>query len=221
MYDKLILSADELDVKKRVILLKKEITELPEVNYRLLKVLCYLLYNITKAYQITLMKPSNLAIVFGPVFASPPLNSTSQKGILASLPKLSVAAETLIVSYHQIFEEDMKSDILTFLIKCENSLEKFVNDRKEYIEMEVNEKEEEIKFEKIEEKIEKIEKNEEKVLKIDNEEIKNNDEGIKNIENDDKLKNEEIKNIEKNEEIKNIEEIKNNENNNETKENNE
>jgi len=132
MYDKLIQSADELDVKNREIILKKEIDNLPKVNYRLLKILCFMLHNITKAYQITLMKPSNLAIVFGPVFSSPPLNTTSQKGILASLPKLSTAAETLLVSYHSIFEEDPNHNILDFLIKCDNNLDDFINKKKEF-----------------------------------------------------------------------------------------
>jgi hypothetical protein len=196
--------------------LKSEIDKLPAINYRLLKVLCFMLYNITKAYQITLMKPSNLAIVFGPVFSSPPLNSTSQKGILASLPKLSTAAETLIVCYHSIFEEDPKHNILDFLIKCDNNLNDFINKKKEF---DKNFKSEE-NNNTIENNI-KIENNNIIIIENNIEENKNGE--IKNHEN---IESKDIENKDhenKNEEIINVQkhDIKDNENKNGETKNNE
>lgn len=102
--------AKNKELKQTIAELKQLLKQIPEVNLRTLSVICCLLFKITENSAETLMKPLNLAIVFGPVFfAPPPDTNTNQQGMLQYLPTLSTAAEVLITHYYEVFGVDKVS----------------------------------------------------------------------------------------------------------------
>lgn len=80
-------------------------SQLPEENMRLLKTVCCLLKKITDNAETTLMKVSNIAIVFSAVFLSAPPEAKSTKtDLLQHLPLLNSIVECIISNYNYIFD---------------------------------------------------------------------------------------------------------------------
>jgi len=104
--------------------LRKLTRELPEAHYLLLKYTCHLLHCITHHSDINFMKPTNLAIVFGPVFASPSpdLDISKQEMLTGHLPYLSRSTEIMIVNWAQVFPN---SNGMVELLECNNNLDLF------------------------------------------------------------------------------------------------
>ena len=71
-----------------------------------------------------MMKETNLAIVFGPVFAYPPssLNVSKQQFLAQHLPALSSVCELMISHFIEIFHNERVLDCLVF---CQNNWTKF------------------------------------------------------------------------------------------------
>jgi len=99
--------------------------ELPESHYLLLKYTCHLLHCITHYSDVNFMKPTNLAIVFGPVFASPSadLDISKQDMLTGHLPYLSRSTEIMIVNWSEVFP---KSRGMVELIESNNNYDQFV-----------------------------------------------------------------------------------------------
>jgi len=99
------------------------LSKLPIENYRLLNITCCLLYKITLHVDKNLMKPTNLAIVFGPVFcAAPPSDEVTKQKMVEKLPALSSAAEYMISDYPAIFGIKQGEDPLDDMITLGNSM---------------------------------------------------------------------------------------------------
>lgn len=98
--------------------------ELPEAHYLLLKYTCHLLHCITHHSDVNFMKPTNLAIVFGPVFGSPSpdLDISKQEMLTGHLPYLSRSTEIMIVNWEQVFPN---SNGMVELIECNNNITMF------------------------------------------------------------------------------------------------
>lgn len=99
------------------------LSKLPIENYRLLNITCCLLYKITLHVDKNLMKPTNLAIVFGPVFcAAPPSDEVTKQKMVEKLPALSSAAEYMISDYPAIFGVKQGEDPLEDMVSLSNSM---------------------------------------------------------------------------------------------------
>jgi hypothetical protein len=107
--------------------LRDVLAQLPPENYRLLMIACCLLYKITLHVDKNLMKPTNLAIVFGPVFcAPPPGDDVTKQQVVAKLPALSSAAEYMISDYPAIFHVPQGIDPIDDMVQCNNQLSAYV-----------------------------------------------------------------------------------------------
>jgi hypothetical protein len=104
----------------------RRLTEsLPESHYLLLKYTCHLLHCITHHSDVNFMKPTNLAIVFGPVFATPSndLDISKQEMLTRHLPYLSRSTEIMIVNWNDVFPN---SRGMLELIECNNYYDQYV-----------------------------------------------------------------------------------------------
>lgn len=102
--------------------------QLPKENYRTINITCFLLYKITLHVEKNLMKPTNLAIVFGPVFcAAPPSDEVTKQKMVEKLPALSSAAEYMISDYPAIFNLKQGENPLDDLIQTNNSMSGYSN----------------------------------------------------------------------------------------------
>lgn len=113
--------------KEQIILALREVlAQIPNVNYRLLTITCCLLHKITLHVDKNLMKPTNLAIVFGPVFcAQPPTEDVTRQQMVSKLPALSSAVEYMISEFNAIFTILQKEDPIEDVVQCENNLTKY------------------------------------------------------------------------------------------------
>lgn len=120
-----VLQLDKIsDKNEKIDHLREIMHKLPEHNYFLLQCMCCLLQRITRFSHINMMKETNLAIVFGPVFAYPPtsLNVSKQQFLAQHLPALSSVCELMITYFVDIFHNDRVLDCLLF---CENNWTQF------------------------------------------------------------------------------------------------
>ncbi|KAF0979107.1 hypothetical protein FDP41_002177 [Naegleria fowleri] len=120
-----VLQLDKIsDKNEKIDHLREIMHKLPEHNYFLLQCMCCLLHRITTFSHINMMKETNLAIVFGPVFAYPPssLNVSKQQFLAQHLPALSSVCELMISHFVDIFHNDR---VLDCLVYCENNWTQF------------------------------------------------------------------------------------------------
>jgi hypothetical protein len=112
------------DKNEKIDQIREILHKLPEHNYHLLQCMCCLLRRIVSFSAINMMKETNLAIVFGPVFAYPPssLNVTKQQFLTQHLSALSSVCELMISHYIHIFHNDR---VLDCLLHSNNNIEKF------------------------------------------------------------------------------------------------
>ena len=104
-----VLQLDKIsDKNEKIDHLREIMHKLPEHNYFLLQCMCCLLHRITRFSHINMMKETNLAIVFGPVFAYPPssLNVSKQQFLAQHLPALSSVCELMISHFIEIFHNE-------------------------------------------------------------------------------------------------------------------
>jgi len=116
-----VLQLDKIsDKNEKIDHIREIMHKLPEHNYFLLQCMCCLLHRITTFSHINMMKETNLAIVFGPVFAYPPssFNVSKQQFLSQHLPALSSVCEHMISNYVDIFHNDR---VLDCLVQSENN----------------------------------------------------------------------------------------------------
>lgn len=108
--------------------LQDVLRQLPKENYRMITITCFLLHQITLHVEKNLMKPTNLAIVFGPVFcAAPPSDEVTKQKMVEKLPALSSAAEYMISDFSAIFNLKQGEDPLDDMLQTNNSMSGYIN----------------------------------------------------------------------------------------------
>jgi hypothetical protein len=122
-YDAVMDAGKEENRETKITKLRKLINSLPGVNRDLIFYTCSLLHSQTKYADINLMKPTNLAIVFGSVFsyAPPERNIPKQVFLTTHLPQLTGTCENLIQEFYDVFQIDSGVDPLLQLKQSGNS----------------------------------------------------------------------------------------------------
>ncbi|KAL9641563.1 hypothetical protein ABK040_013483 [Willaertia magna] len=120
-----VLQLDKIsDKNEKVEQVREIMAKLPKHNYNLLQCMCCLLHRITMFSHINLMKETNLAIVFGAVFAYPPSSQhvSKQQFLTQHLPALSSVCELMIASYADIFNNEK---VLDCLVHSQNEMSQY------------------------------------------------------------------------------------------------
>ncbi|KAL0481471.1 hypothetical protein AKO1_011214 [Acrasis kona] len=121
-YDLVMEASKDPDRDVRIRKLKELVGVLPQANRDLLFYTCSLLHSQTKYADVNLMKPTNLAIVFGSVFSySPPDRQIPKQTFLTThLPQLTATCENLIQEFYDVFNIDANTDPIEQLKACGN-----------------------------------------------------------------------------------------------------
>lgn len=121
-YDAVMDAGREENREAKITKLRKLVDALPAVNKDLIFYTCSLLHSQTKYADLNLMKPTNLAIVFGSVFsyAPPNRNIPKQTFLTTHLPQLTGTCEHLIQEFYEVFRVDPNDDPLQHLKQSNN-----------------------------------------------------------------------------------------------------
>jgi hypothetical protein len=122
LYDTVMDAGKEEQQGPKLTKLRKLVAALPSVNRDLIFYTCSLLHSQTKYADVNLMKPTNLAIVFGSVFsyAPPERNIPKQTFLTTHLPQLTATCENMIQEFYDVFEIPQDVDPLQQLKKANN-----------------------------------------------------------------------------------------------------
>ncbi|KAI0244821.1 hypothetical protein L0F63_001611 [Massospora cicadina] len=104
LYDSFIKAVGHEDYDERLFAIKDLLPQLPENNYRLLKLLVEHLERVTDYEEVNHMYATNLAIVFGPTLFRPPPSSSSFVVSMANLGLQQNLVKHLILQYHWLFD---------------------------------------------------------------------------------------------------------------------